>query len=161
MKTEYRNLVNKLTPMKIVEVMILCPEEKIKVPKRLKNAFKDYAIEEWCQQVEGDDRKFARKALHDIMEVHHIIPRFLGGENRENLALVEPLYHVSIHYNINKQLFNIRDKEIRKVSIPIQQGLVWGVDSSAVERWTHISIKQRDLLKSVIYYNSKQNRPKL
>ena len=122
---------------------------KTPMPERLRQDFKHYAIEDWCQRVDGKDRKLVREAFR-ILEVHHVLPRYLGGTNEyPNLALVEPKLHRLIHQDIGQQTRSMKPGETHDILLPaLPLQLVWGVDARALRRWRHISPKQRVIIQT-------------
>jgi hypothetical protein len=127
-------------------VQLATPAKKSVLPQRLKQAFKDYAIEDWCQRVDGADRKMMREALR-VLEVHHILPRFLHGQHHAgNLALVESTKHSQIHDFINEQTRGMVVGKPRLIELPVDEGLVWGLNPAAFKRWRHLGQRQREVL---------------
>ncbi len=141
-------------------VRLTPPHEKVKIPRRLRQAFKDYAIEDWCQRLAPAERQKARNALM-IMEVHHIVPRFLGGDNAfPNLALVEPTTHKLIHQDIDSKVIGMKLGEQRVIDLPsMPKLLVWGLSKSALLRWRHINSAQRKILYEAIAGSPSPTRP--
>ncbi len=141
-------------------VTITPPEQKVKIPRRLRHAFKDYAIEDWCQRLAPTDRQKARHALM-ILEVHHIVPRFLGGGNDfPNLALVEPTTHKLIHQDIDSKIIGMKHGDQRVIDLPtMPMQLVWGLNKTALLRWRHINSEQRRILQEAIASAPTPSRP--
>jgi hypothetical protein len=68
---------------------------------------------------------FVNKKRFRPFQVHHIKPISLGGDNSyENLALVEPDLHETIHDFIHAQ-HELRENEVRDLLIPRFPGQVW------------------------------------
>ncbi len=161
MSNLFKRTANELCiPVVPTLVTMIPPVQKVKIPRRLRHAFKEYAIEDWCQRLAPADRQKARNALM-ILEVHHIVPRFLGGGNDfPNLALVEPNTHKLVHQDIDSKIIGMKHGDQRVIDLPsMPTQLVWGLNKAALLRWRHINSDQRRILQEAIAAAPSPTRP--
>lgn len=120
-------LVTDTRKLVTVEVILLPPEEKAVVPRSLRDEFKEFAIAMACHGHNQRNRQFIRAKL-DRYQVHHVVPRSLGGQHYGNLALVEPVLHTLIHHQINGEIKGMAVGDTRLIVVPRYQGPVWGMN---------------------------------
>jgi hypothetical protein len=120
--------------------------------RRLRHAFRELAIELEAIKYVPEDRAIIREALKGF-HVHHILPRSLGGVDiLENLVLIEPNLHSTVHTLISERAKDAlkEDPERPVISLPIPRGKVWGFERESVHHLWQLTVKKQQRLREVM-----------